>query len=140
MVTTSAAYFLMKAGMLIGKAIDDALEPFGLSGRQFLLLSIVVEHQSDSQLEISRRMHLDPTIVVSVIDELEQAGLVARRRHPDDRRRYQVELTPAGRKLHRSALAALASVERGFLAELTAAERERLRSDLERVMTAKLGG
>ncbi len=138
-VTTSAANLLMKAGMLIGRAIDDALVPLGISGRQFFLLSIAVEHHSDSQLEISRRMHLDPTIVVSLVDELEQAGFVERRRHPDDRRRYQIALTAAGRKVHRSAIRAAAGVERSFLGELSAAERERLRGDLERVMAAKLG-
>ena len=49
---------------------------------------------------------LDRTTMVALIDELEQAGLVRRRTHPDDRRKNAVELTPAGRDTLRDTLRA----------------------------------
>lgn len=41
---------------------------------------------------------LDPSGLVASLDELEHQGLVERRPHPGDRRRYALHLTAAGRK------------------------------------------
>ena len=42
---------------------------------------------------------MHPTSVTNAVDRLEDAGLVARSTHPDDRRAYLVALTPSGREL-----------------------------------------
>ena len=70
-----------------------------LTGRQFLVLTFAGGEEPLSQLELSRRLNLDPTIVVGLLDELEERGLVNRVRDPADRRRHLLELTAAGRKL-----------------------------------------
>jgi len=49
--------------------------------------------------ELARRLGLTSPSVTSLLDRLEAAGLVARRRHPADRRSVLVELTEAGEEL-----------------------------------------
>jgi DNA-binding MarR family transcriptional regulator len=67
---------------------------------------------------------------VAVVDELERAGFVERRRDPRDRRAYALHATPAGRRvLDRGAKAARQAEER-FLAPLTASDRRRLKQML----------
>ena len=55
--------------------------------------------------------------LVALIDELEDRGLVARDRDPDDRRNYAITLTDEGRR----ALAELAVVARDHELAITAA-------------------
>lgn len=51
-----------------------------------------------SQQELSERLLVDKANVTGVIDRLETQGLVQREPDPDDRRRYQLGLTRAGRQ------------------------------------------
>lgn len=137
-VLTSATYLLLKAGYYIGQDFDAALADLGLSGREFLVLSFVSAAEGLSQQELSGRLGLDPTIVVGLVDALEDRDLLTRTRDRTDRRRNVLELTSAGRRLHARAVAAAAAAETEFLAPLSAADRERLRQLLHTVMRPRL--
>lgn len=137
-VLTSAGYLLLKAGTQFHALIDETLTALEITGRQFLVLTFAGTGDPLSQLDLSRRLGLDPTIVVGLIDSLEARKLVRRERDPADRRRYLLELTPAGRKLHATASAAVAAGEREFLAPLSASERKQLRALLIDVMGHRL--
>jgi DNA-binding MarR family transcriptional regulator len=50
-----------------------------------------------SQRELSEALRLDPGDLVAVIDALEEQGCVVRERDPQDRRRYSLQVTDAGR-------------------------------------------
>jgi len=74
-------------------------------------------------------VNMDPSSMVSAIDELEAQGMVERRRHPSDRRAYALHITEhghdtlaRGRELSREAqgelLAPLSEEERAQLREL----------------------
>jgi DNA-binding MarR family transcriptional regulator len=70
------------------------------------------------------------------IDQMEAAGLVARRSSQEDGRGTYAELTPAGLRAFRSAKRAhLKSVERHFLSHLTSSEAQTLERILHRVTT-----
>ena len=58
-----------------------------MSGREFLVLSFVRAADGLSQQELSARLGLDPTIVVGLVDGLEDRGLMSRTKDPADRRR-----------------------------------------------------
>ncbi|HZX03283.1 MarR family transcriptional regulator [Kribbella sp.] len=49
--------------------------------------------------ELAARLGIVPRSATSVVDDLESAGLVARRPDPHDRRATLVTLTPAGRQI-----------------------------------------
>lgn len=77
------------------------------------------------------------TRVSRVVDELVQAGLVAREPNPDDGRSAFAALTPAGRTaLRKAAPTYLAAVQREFADHLTAREAEVLAGALSKVLAA----
>ena len=92
-----------------------------------------------SQREISDRLSLDPSDLVTLVDILERAGMVTRQRDPADRRRYALDLTPEGRR----AVARLAEVAREagelVLAPLDDTERRQLGELLTRVVSHHAG-
>jgi DNA-binding MarR family transcriptional regulator len=68
------------------------------------------------------------------LDKLERAGMVTRHIHPEDRRRIDVELTPAGMQVVDSVLADLMEHESKLLDELSDADKEDLRRTLKRLL------
>ncbi|HVT22165.1 MAG TPA: MarR family transcriptional regulator [Mycobacteriales bacterium] len=87
-----------------------------------------------SQQAIAEQFGMPPSRLVAFIDDLEQAGLVERRRDPNDRRAHNLFLTAAGEK----ALAKIAEIgresEEALLRSLTGEERTQLHRLLERLM------
>lgn len=71
--------------------------------------------------------------MVTLIDELERLGLVERRTSPTDRRTYHVTLTSQGQVVLAQASEQAEIAESEFLTPLTAAEREQLRTFLQRL-------
>ncbi len=79
-------------------------------------------------------MGIDPSTMVSLIDELESAGLAKRRPRPTDRRAREVAITPKGRRLLERAREMANQVEDEVLTGLTAAERRQLLKLLRRAL------
>jgi DNA-binding MarR family transcriptional regulator len=63
---------------------------------------------------------------VGLLDELEEGGLIERKRDPEDRRRHLVSLNPAGKKRLAELRAISMRVENELLAALDPAERTQL--------------
>jgi DNA-binding MarR family transcriptional regulator len=137
-VLTSVGYLLLKAGVQMHVVIDEVLAQHDLTPREFLVLTYVGGDDPLSQQDLSRRLGLDPTIVVGLIDGLEARKAVTRTRDSADRRRYLLQLTSTGRKLQQRAARAMAGAEDTFLAPLAAGERDQLRGLLVQVMTPRL--
>jgi DNA-binding MarR family transcriptional regulator len=135
---TSAGYLLLKAGTHFHALIDATLAELGLNGRQLLVLTFTGSEDHLSQQMLSVRLGLDPTIVVALVDELEDRGLVVRERDPEDRRRHRLRITAKGRKVHATAERAVAAAEKEFLTPLDRAQREALRAGLVTMMTPRL--
>ena len=76
--------------------------------------------------ELASALHCDNSYVTSVIDVLEEKGLVDRRAHPSDRRIKVIFLTEEGALLAKRARAELAEPPPVF-DSLTAAEAVQLR-------------
>ena len=74
--------------------------------------------------------------MVGMIDDLEERGLVERRRHPEDRRAYAIHLTPAAREVLAAGDRLADEQEQALLAPLDTAEREALLATLARLVSA----
>ena len=85
---------------------------------ELAVLVVLAAGEPLSQVEAAGRLGVDRTTMVSLIDGLEDHGLVERRRSPQDRRKNIVELTPEGRDCLRQAERARRAAERRFLAPL----------------------
>jgi DNA-binding MarR family transcriptional regulator len=73
-------------------------------------------------------MGVAPSILVTLLNPLEAAGLVARERDPADRRRHVVTLTAAGQRHVASASRAQQETEDALFASLDEDQREQLRT------------
>ncbi|MFJ3304082.1 MarR family winged helix-turn-helix transcriptional regulator [Streptomyces sp. NPDC086549] len=111
-------YLLKHAQAGLARASAEALAPYGVDGHELAVLVVLSGDDPLSQVEVAGRLGVDRTTMVSLLDSLEDRGLVERRRSPQDRRRNIVELTPAGRDCLREGEAARRSAERRFLAPL----------------------
>jgi DNA-binding MarR family transcriptional regulator len=121
-------------GYLLGRAhlehraiAERALAPLGLSGKGFGALILLVREGPLSQQRLGGRQGIDRTTMVAVVDELESAGFVERRRDPRDRRAYSLQATARGRRVLEQAAEATKRAEDEFLAPLPAADRRRLK-------------
>jgi DNA-binding MarR family transcriptional regulator len=92
----------------------------------------VAKLQPVSQREISDHLGLDASDVVGVLDILQAAHMVERRRDPRDRRRHAVVLTEAGETAARRFAALHAEAEDRALANLDPDERTQLIALLNR--------
>lgn len=64
-----------------------------------------------SQQALGQRMGVDRSTIVTLVDDLEAAGLVERRRNPADRRAYALQATAAGRRWQARAEKAIIEIE-----------------------------
>jgi MarR family transcriptional regulator, lower aerobic nicotinate degradation pathway regulator len=122
------------------RSAEQALAPLGLRPRHVVLLTILRDHGSLTQGALGDALRLDPANVVGLLNELEERGLLRRRRDPDDRRRHIVELSGAGRSTLEQADGALESVQDELLEDLDADERATLHALLARAAEGQIAG
>jgi DNA-binding MarR family transcriptional regulator len=112
----------------------DALETVGLTPALFALLNVIGAREGAIQQELGSAMGIDRSTMVSMIDQLESAGLAKRRPSATDRRAREIGITPKGRRLLQRARRMMAQVEDDVLAGLTAEERHELETLLRRAL------
>jgi DNA-binding MarR family transcriptional regulator len=120
---------LMRVQQLVLGQLDEILRPHGLSFARYEALVLLSFSQAGALPlgKMGERLQVHPTSVTSIVDRLESAGLVVRRRRPDDRRGVLAEITPAGRAVVEAATAdlvgarfAIADMEPESLRQLSA--------------------
>jgi DNA-binding MarR family transcriptional regulator len=131
---STLGYLLKHAYLRYAEIAAAALEPLGISGPEATVLRNIATQAPESQSEIARRMDVDRTTMVGLIDSLERKELVRRRQDPADRRRNVIEATGAGRDATRGAEEAAATAERQFLSGLPADQAQGFKAALEALL------
>ena len=126
-------FLLYRAAEQSHSLANDMLARMELNARQVGILTLVTEREPMTQKALGDMLRIDRTTMVTLIDDLERKGLVARQRHPRDRRAFLVWPTESGRTAKIEAVAILDEQQRRFLAPLTAAERQQLGALLKRL-------
>jgi DNA-binding MarR family transcriptional regulator len=116
--------------------VAEALRSIGLTPALFGVLNVLGTREGAIQQELGSAMGIDPSTMVSLIDDLESAGLAKRRPHPQDRRARRVSITPEGRRLLQRARKMAFEAEDEVLRGLTAAERRELLRLLRRAFSS----
>ena len=114
--------------------IAEALESLGLTPALFGVLNLLGARDGAIQQEIASSMGIDPSTMVSLIDDLERSGLAQRRPHPTDRRAREIAITAKGRRTLERGRRMAMQVEDEVLGGLTAAERRQLLVLLRRAL------
>jgi DNA-binding MarR family transcriptional regulator len=119
------------------RAFEVTLEPGGLRPRHLIALKLLSEQGPASQQALADSLSLDPSNVVGLLNELEERGLITRRRDSADRRRHIVELSRRGEAELCDAYDRLRRVDDDLLSPLSARERTMLYDLLVRAVGAK---
>lgn len=112
----------------------QALDSVGLTPALFGVLNVIGAHDGTIQQQLSADMGIDPSAMVKLINELEEAGLARRRRRPNDRRAWEVAITAKGRRTLQRARRSASQVEDEVLSGLAPADRRQLLSLLRRAL------
>ncbi|MDQ0075578.1 MarR family winged helix-turn-helix transcriptional regulator [Arthrobacter oryzae] len=87
-------------------ALERALEAkFGIGLTEFEILDLVADSTDAAcrMKQLGERTPMTQSAMSKVVDRLDKAGLISRQSCEDDRRSLFLELTDAGRALHRQA-------------------------------------
>jgi DNA-binding MarR family transcriptional regulator len=128
--------YLLRIAFVRAGQIGAAVMPEGMSVRFYGVLETLTELGPHSQHELSQLLHVNRTMMVALIDAMEEAGLVERRRNPADRRSYALEPTDEGRSLLPVLTAAVDRAETELTGGLSAEERARLQELLRAVVVS----
>jgi len=112
----------------------DALDSIGLTTALFAVLNVVGARDGTIQQQLSADMDTDPSAMVKLINSLEEAGLVERRRRPNDRRAWEVVITVKGRRTLKRGRRLAAQVEDKVLGGLTVNDRRQLLTLMRRAL------
>jgi MarR family transcriptional regulator, lower aerobic nicotinate degradation pathway regulator len=127
---------LKRLGLAVKERSVQAYEDEGLHPYHHAILLVLGEGSPETQGSIADTLGYDRGQLVGLLDELEERGLLERRRDPNDRRRHVVQLTAEGKQTLRRLRAVSRQVEDEFLAPLSEQERTRLHALLLRLMEA----
>jgi DNA-binding MarR family transcriptional regulator len=128
---------LTRLARAVYRRTDEGVLGMRLKG--YVALCYLLDRASATQQELGEKMMVDPNNLVLMLNELEDAGYLVRRRDPDDRRRHIVELTDAGRGAIKGAEEGMESVEEEILAALSPKERSTLRELLNKALEGAPG-
>lgn len=115
---------------LMRRRFDERARKSGATGPQWRTLKILEQHEGLNQGQLAELLEVEPITCCRMIDRLEEAGLVERRRDPADRRAWRIHLTEKARpvlaELHEIAGTMIETALQG----LSAAERDALIASL----------
>ena len=114
---------LIKLGRITMHRFTEALEPFGIRPRHVAALIELRDRGELTQQSLCGQLHLDPTNLVAILNDLEQRGYAKRRRDPEDRRRHLVEVSSKGLAVIEKVSEVMDGVEEDLLDGLEPAER-----------------
>jgi DNA-binding MarR family transcriptional regulator len=100
---------IMRLQQIFLARADAELRPFGLTFARFEVV-MLLSFSSTGSLplgKIGERLQVNAASVTNAVDRLQADGLVDRRSNPDDGRGTLATLTPAGRRVARTATAAM---------------------------------
>lgn len=132
-------WLLSRAAHGLREAMDAEAMAHGTTIRGQIVLTALVQNAHPgarpySQLALGHALGVDKTTMTALLDKLERQGLVVRTPDPNDRRARLPVPTDAGRALQATLYEKLKAVEDRVLADLTAEERDTLRSLLRRII------
>jgi DNA-binding MarR family transcriptional regulator len=128
------SWLLNQAALRANRLVSEGFEAEGMRRHHFSVLVALDEDGPASQAALGRRLGIDRSDMVAVINDLERGGLVARAKDEHDRRRNVIRATPAGEKVLKRLGARADAAQAALLEPLSAAERRALERLLARVV------
>lgn len=119
---------------------ERELDGEGIRSKHAQVLVVIDAEGPMSQRALGRRLRIDKSPMVGVVDDLERLGLAERRRADNDRRVQAIHLTPEGRRVLRRVLRLAEDENERTFGVLDDDERAQLHGLLLRVAEAAPDG
>jgi DNA-binding MarR family transcriptional regulator len=132
-LVASTSFLLKRLGFAVKERTLKAYEEIGLHPYHYAILVVLDEGSRETQGSIADSLGYDRGQLVGLLDDLEERGLVERRRDPNDRRRHLVRLTSEGKKALKRLRALSTQIDDDFLSPLSEKERASLHGHLLRL-------
>jgi DNA-binding MarR family transcriptional regulator len=117
-MTESLGFLLSDISRLMRRRFDERARVSGSSVAQWRVLKILSRSPGLNQGQLAEMIEVEPITACRMIDRLEEAGFVERRRDPADRRAWRIHLTdkagPVLDELHVLASALIEETLQGF--------------------------
>lgn len=122
----SLHHLFMKTYLQTKRLVSAGAGQLGLSSGQPKILEFLSEYGEHEQKDIADYCEIEPATAGSILLRMENAGLIVRRNHPNNRRSLYVSLTPKGEETAQSVRRIFAEAEAEITSGLTDEERDML--------------
>ena len=93
-MSDSLGFLISDVSRLLRRRFDERARQIGVTRAQWRTLVTLRIHEGINQGGLADLLEVEPITLCRMVDRLEEAGLVERRRDPADRRAWQIFLTP----------------------------------------------
>jgi len=128
------SWLLSQAALYGHRLVSEDFAAAGVRKYHFTVLVALAESGATSQAALGRRLSIDRSDLVAVLNDLERDGFVERVRDEQDRRRNVVRLTATGAGALERLDDRVEAAQDALLDPLSPAERRQLHSLLTRVV------
>lgn len=118
----SLHYLIMANRMLVQRGLLERLKNTGLTIGQPKVLDYLKDHDGSSQKEIARNCFLEAGSLTSILNRMEEKGLIERRMLNGNRRTFHIYLTKEGWKSQKLVEESFLEIEKQALKGITEEE------------------
>ena len=126
-------YLLNRAGARIAMAFSKEVRPLGATLQTWRVLAALRERDGRRMGDLSETTSIEVSTLTRLVDNMENEGLVARRRDAADARAVTLHATPAGRRMTRMILPIAERYEKVALLGFSEADATVLKTALRRL-------
>ncbi|GCE50314.1 DNA-binding MarR family transcriptional regulator [Thermosporothrix hazakensis] len=131
MLEHQVGYQLKRAEHALRMQMDAALREIGLTTPQYAALSVLKEQPGLSGAGLARRCFVTPQTMNAIIVNLEEAGLLVRRSHPEHGRVLQAYITPKAEELVQEAHRRVRAIEARMTGLLSQEQQQQVMEALQ---------
>ena len=116
-------YLSMAVHSMIQKNFMEQVKPSGLTSGQPKVLDYLRDHNGANQKEIAAACHIEPGSLTSVLNRMEEKGLIERRMLDGNRRTFYIFMTDEGSRLKDLVEDNFASIEKKAFRNINSEEQ-----------------
>ncbi len=139
-MTETLGFLMGDCYRLMRRRFDERARTTGATGTQWRTLKLLERHEGINQGKLAELLDVEPITLCRMVDRLEEAGFVERRRDPEDRRAWRIYLTDRARPVLDDLHVVASEMIEAMLHGLGVAQRETLLETLETVRSNLLHG
>lgn len=117
-------YLIMANQMLVQKALIEQIKDTGLTIGQPKILDYLKEHDGSNQKEIAKACFLEAGSLTTILNKMEEKGLIERKVLNGNRRSFHIFMTEEGRKKQQVVDHAFQEIEKKALMDISRDEYE----------------